>query len=113
MTGFPLGQGNLLPAYRRQLLEPDPDDPSRLRIADLRGATGVVLRMFPAACLDGNPPFGGSGLIVDVAAALVQYEWQVADSRKRGEYLARWRVTYTDGKTKDFPNDSWDRIVVS
>lgn len=113
---FNLGLGNTTPSFRRQLLEADPNNPGRRRIADLRDATGAAMRMFPAACTpwrDGPAPLGGAGFIVDVPAALFQYDWASADARAKGEYLARVRVTYSDGSTKDFPNDSWDRIVVS
>ncbi len=113
---FNWGLGNLVPSYRRQLLEADPDRPGQRRLADLRLATGASLRLFPAACLptrDGPAPFGGAGFIVDAAAALFQYDPAPIDVRTKGEFLGRVRVTYQDGTTKDFPNDSWDRFVVS
>ena len=115
MAGFPLGRGNLLPVFRRQLLEPDPDNPQRLRIADLRDATGVMMRMHPPGCE--RPLLGGAAAIVDVPGALVQYDWTVADQatygRRAAEWHARWTVTYSDGKTKDFPNDGWDVVSVT
>lgn len=113
---FNLGVGNTIPSFRRQLLEADPDRAGARRIADLRDATGVTLRLFRAGCLptrDGPAPFGGAGFIVDVAAALFQYDFAAADVRERGEFLGRVRVTYQDGTFKDFPNDTWDRFVVS
>jgi hypothetical protein len=113
---FNLGVGNTNPSFRRQLLEADPDRPRKRRIADLSDVTGASMRIFPAACTpwrDGPSPLGGAGFIVSVPAALFQYDFAAADVRTRGEFLARVRVTYSDGSFKDFPNDGWDRIVVS
>lgn len=113
---FNWGIGNLQPSYRRQLLEADPDRPGQRRIADLRLAVTAALRLFPAACppiRDQAAPKGGLGFLVDVAAALFQYDPVAADVRERGEFIGRVRVTYQDGTTKDFPNDGWDRFVVS
>lgn len=47
-----------------------------------------------------------AAVIVDGLTGQVRYDWSVNDSNlPSGFYRARWRVTYSSGKTLDVPNN--------
>jgi hypothetical protein len=42
--------------------------------------------------------------IVDGAGGIIDYTWQVGDTDTVGVFLARFRVTFSDGSIETFPN---------
>lgn len=49
----------------------------------------------------------------DGSKGKVAYDWAAVDVDTAGLFLARWRVTFANGKRQSFPNDRWILVRVS
>lgn len=101
---FFLTQGDLLPAIKAQLRNPDGSIP------DLNGAQ-VWLRWRNQ---DDDPTAAvlGVATITDLAFAQVQYNWAAGDTDRAGVLLADWLVQNQSGAPESFPDDHDLRIKI-
>lgn len=51
--------------------------------------------------------------IVDAATGAVRYDWLAADVDTVGSYLAKWVVTWNDGRVSSYPDVGALTIVIS
>ena len=102
MADFSIGKGDRLPAIEAELLQGE-------KAVNLTGAT-VEIRYRPQA---GGAVTTKTASITDAAKGCVSYGWVSGDTDTAGVYVARWRVTYADGKKSSFPNVGFIKIAIT
>lgn len=94
MADFNIRTTNRLPAIECELFEDE-------KPADLTTATLVQLRYKSKT---GGAVIVKTAEIVAANPARVRYAWAASDTDTPGVYIAAWRVTYSGGRTADYPN---------
>lgn len=103
MADFNIRTSNRLPAIECELFEAD-------KPADLTTATSVQLRYKPKT---GGAVIAKSAEIVAANPGKVRYAWAAGDTDTAGVYIAAWRVTYSGGRTADYPNQGGFHIAIT
>lgn len=103
MADFHIRAGNRLPAIECDLFEAD-------KPADLTTVTLVELRYKPKT---GGAVIVKTGEIVTASPGKVRYQWAAGDTNTAGVYLAAWRVTYSGGRSADYPNQGGFHIAIT
>lgn len=81
-----------------------------LTVPDLTGATiSFIMRLKDAT---GAPKVNSPATVVDLATAVIRYDWEVGDTDTPGEYEAEWEVVGSDGLTQTFPTDAYNTVMV-
>lgn len=100
-------------------------DPLVATLSDKRGPvnlTGATVRMFlvQATTGIGHAPFNGDCTVLQgvdsngriTNRGMVSYAWAAGQTDLAGVYRLRWRVTWSSGKVRTFPNSgpgvSWE-----
>lgn len=79
--------------------------------ADLTGATSVHFIMRERGA-SGPPKVRSLATIVAAGDGRVRYDWAAVDTDTPGVYDAEWQVTYSDGRARSFPTDSYLTVTV-
>lgn len=103
MADFNIRTTNRLPAIECELYEDD-------KPADLTTATLVQLRYRPKT---GGAVIVKTAEIVAAKPARVRYAWAANDTDIAGVYIAAWRVTFSGGRTADYPNQGGFHIAMT
>src|SRR5688572_11222169 len=105
MAEFTIAQGDLLPEIKTTLK----DDTGT--VVDLTGATVQFLMSLPGDIE--NPVIDDPATIILAAAGTVKYIWTGTDTATIGNYVARWRVTFADGREESFPNLTFNTVTIT
>lgn len=104
---FFIDTGDTLPAIQVVLSD------ANGQILDLTLATSIIFKMRPV-----NDPTlitinAACSIIGDPANGTVAYNWTSDDTSNAGDYYGQFHVTFSNGKTQTFPNDSYKTISIT
>lgn len=106
---FYLTKNNLLPKLQQTL---ELGTGVALPLTGGAGVTGVTFSMRKLGT--------GVMVITDAPADIIlgspdqaRYSWVAGDVDEAGFFEARWRITYSDGRSLDVPNAGWMIIKIS
>ena len=104
---FEIKRNDLLPRYRIQLTQSDPDTGEQSPV-DFTAATGAVfiMKLGGAVKIDREPM-----TFVDRVAGIVEYEWVLGDTDTSGGYSVEIEVDWS-GKPQTFPSTGYFSVVI-
>jgi len=102
MADFTLKTGDTSPSIAATLTD------SAGRGVNLAGATV----RFQMATADYTTVVDAAATIRDADMGRVAYDWQPGDTDRPGDYLAEWRVEYSDGSIETFPAGGFHEIQI-
>lgn len=115
MSDFVIGQGDTAPPLARTLL----DDTGAA--VNIQGATVAFIMepirggtaAYSGAAVNLQVGDGSDGSKGKVAFGQGANPWTTGITGTPGDYLARFRVTYSDGKTEYFPNEGYLLVTIT
>lgn len=106
---FEIKRNDLLPHYRVQLTQTDPNDPTAQIPVDLTGATNAYFIMKTGTTLKINRV---AMAFINRALGIVEYTWAVGDTDTSGSYNVEVEVNWS-GFPQTFPSSGYFAVVIS
>jgi hypothetical protein len=106
---FIIKRNDLLPVYRAQLLQTDPETNTTTPV-DLSTITSVKFLMSANAATTAK--VASAATVDDGPNGIVSYSWISGDTNLSGTYNVEIEVTWTSGKRQTFPADSYLTVKV-
>lgn len=107
---FTIKRNDLLPVYRAQLLQTDPETGDAVAV-DLTEATAVKFIMAQASGGTGVAKVNSAAAIDDAANGIISYTWTTSDTSLEGTFNVEFEVTFA-GKPQTFPADGYLTIKI-
>lgn len=95
---------------RRPIVEGTATDQND-EVVPLTGASSVKFLMRKNKLA--TPKIDASATLVSAALGQLAYSWAAGDTDTVGRFLGEFQVTFSDGTTATFPNDSYIDIVIT
>lgn len=74
--------------------------------------TGTTVSFIMRPAGGGPVKVNSSAVLVDAAAGVVRYDWQVGDTDTPGQYEAEWEMVDGAGRTQTFPTLTYHTVDV-
>lgn len=100
---FHLKQNDTAPAIRGTIKDGNGE------VVNLAGASARFLMRTQT----GSVVVDAAAVIVNAAAGIVEYVWQVGDTAIAGLFRAEFEITYSDGSVATFPNVGYIDVQIT